>query len=368
MIRAFTEKELPLVEEILSGTPAEDKEIARAGIAGLLGIGYTVYEVNPSTLTDMVYLQRSLTLEGFGTVEMESAKVFWNILRLQHGMSDEEITQRLVKVSTKNLMDHNLAWPYHHMMCGLRWLDCGFPAIKISPRWAAAALCTRPSEDVLEGIQPPWPAFRIIMPKEPLLYFKIEDEGPEAEPEPVETILVKHFPSNGGWFHSTVTTKGATSMTFGERSTHLGLDLDLGQGAWVNSTQKLAGRLIASVVCALAEKNNLTKIDKAIHEQYEHRSKGRSAIFPVTREFQLTEQVDVDLTEHVRSFQLGERHKGKKLEVQFMVIGHRKMQAHGPGRSLRKQIWVQPYWKGPENAPIAVRPHVLNGPAPSSVN
>ena len=33
-------------------------------------------------------------------------------------------------------------------------------------------------------------------------------------------------------------------------------------------------------------------------------------------------------------------------QVASYVRGHRKMQAHGPGKSLRKPIWVDPYWRG----------------------
>ena len=38
----------------------------------------------------------------------------------------------------------------------------------------------------------------------------------------------------------------------------------------------------------------------------------------------------------------------------------RKSQAHGPSGQLRKMIWVQPYWKGPEDAVILRRAHVVS--------
>lgn len=43
---------------------------------------------------------------------------------------------------------------------------------------------------------------------------------------------------------------------------------------------------------------------------------------------------------------------GKKLFVQLKVAGHWKKQPYGPERMLRKVIWIQPYWKGPEGSPI----------------
>lgn len=39
---------------------------------------------------------------------------------------------------------------------------------------------------------------------------------------------------------------------------------------------------------------------------------------------------------------------GWKLRMQHAVRGHWKMQAHGPKRSLRKRVWVEPYIRGPE--------------------
>lgn len=37
--------------------------------------------------------------------------------------------------------------------------------------------------------------------------------------------------------------------------------------------------------------------------------------------------------------------------------GHHKRQAHGTGGLLRKWIHVEPYWRGGEDAPIAVKTH-----------
>lgn len=39
----------------------------------------------------------------------------------------------------------------------------------------------------------------------------------------------------------------------------------------------------------------------------------------------------------------------------WMVRGHWRLQPHGPERSLRKPIWIDPYVKGPEDKPLDVR-------------
>lgn len=45
--------------------------------------------------------------------------------------------------------------------------------------------------------------------------------------------------------------------------------------------------------------------------------------------------------------------------LQHIVRGHYKRQVIGEGRSNRKVIWVEPYWRGPEGAPILVRERVV---------
>jgi hypothetical protein len=46
---------------------------------------------------------------------------------------------------------------------------------------------------------------------------------------------------------------------------------------------------------------------------------------------------------HVEGWQLRSRH---------IVRGHWKSQPYGPGRSLRKQVRIEPYWRGPEGSDV----------------
>jgi len=65
-----------------------------------------------------------------------------------------------------------------------------------------------------------------------------------------------------------------------------------------------------------------------------------------------------DFRDRVRDYVEGKSHSAPN--VQVLVSGHHKMQPHGPGNSLRKLIWREPFWRGPEDAPIAIRPHKLD--------
>lgn len=51
----------------------------------------------------------------------------------------------------------------------------------------------------------------------------------------------------------------------------------------------------------------------------------------------------------------GQRPPGWTLRSRSTVRGHWKQQAHGPGRALRKRVFVQPYWRGPEAAEALLR-------------
>lgn len=76
--------------------------------------------------------------------------------------------------------------------------------------------------------------------------------------------------------------------------------------------------------------------------------------------FQLTRDVKVDCRDAVRAYSQGKTHASPT--VQTLVRGHWKQQTCGKGGSERKNIFVEPYWRGPEDAHIALRKHDVKGP------
>lgn len=46
---------------------------------------------------------------------------------------------------------------------------------------------------------------------------------------------------------------------------------------------------------------------------------------------------------------------GREYSCQWPVVGHWRQQPYGPGRSLRKAIYIQPQIRGPEDKPLRVR-------------
>lgn len=50
---------------------------------------------------------------------------------------------------------------------------------------------------------------------------------------------------------------------------------------------------------------------------------------------------------------------GSKPIVRFMVRGHWRQQAHGPGKQERKLIWIRPHNKGPDLATLINKPYLV---------
>lgn len=69
--------------------------------------------------------------------------------------------------------------------------------------------------------------------------------------------------------------------------------------------------------------------------------------------------IDVDLRASVQAVWSGEKRSGPK--VQFVVRGHWREQACGPNMSLRKRIWIKPFWKGPEESRVLLRKYTADG-------
>lgn len=66
--------------------------------------------------------------------------------------------------------------------------------------------------------------------------------------------------------------------------------------------------------------------------------------------------VDLRRMEYVREDH--EPSTGRSYRHRWLVGTHPRMQPYGPGRSLVKRIWIAPYIKGPEGAPLVQRERV----------
>lgn len=266
-----------------------------------------------------------------------------------------------------------------------RWGELAFPRIQTSHSFAAQLMATTVSKKELPFIEPPWPAFLVEVP-EGMLPIATRD-GTMTHITRVH-VNTSFLPSQWGepWWSFELTGKGIEihrigllteafdpstkedlknkpmvhlPESFGRQTKDLRLEdpEDFWEG--YNHRQEdrvaiLAARLVLGACIMMTDKANVREKTVRIDPLLAHLRR-RVGKEPVSRVYTIGRPVKVDFRIAVQEFVKGTL---RSLSVQSLVAGHHKHQAHGPGNSLRKWIFVEPYWRGPEDAPIVVRPHV----------
>lgn len=245
------------------------------------------------------------------------------------------------------------------------WADVGFPAFQLGHKYAAALLAT--SCGKVDDIREPFKAFLIEIPPG-LISF-----GSRAGESQVMNIIVLRRKDKDGkelwtWAALTDTTAAlwdnATMemMTSDEHVTSKLNESDPFAEDILDSDKRvviLIRRLILNTCLAVSSPDNLKPVGKAKHVSV---SEARSCKEPIVRTFQVGKPITLDCRQAVRDYIEGK--KRGSINVQVLVAGHWRRQAYGVGREQRKWIHIEPYWKGSEEAPILVRPHVAGKEKP----
>jgi len=103
----------------------------------------------------------------------------------------------------------------------------------------------------------------------------------------------------------------------------------------------------------------LNKLRKHPRGSKKH-NRARQALkdFSCERYFNLGGSIKVDRSLEA-AINKADQSTNRSLNVRFLVAGHWRNQPCGPSRSQIKRVWIRPYWKGPEYAPITSKPHEL---------
>jgi hypothetical protein len=304
------------------------------------------------------------------------AKVIWD-LSYRHARDDEEaLNQFVVRAPHSDtfhgeggLLAATMYLPQEQIQTmGLaRWADQAFPVVQMGHKYFAALLATSVNEKQATDIQPPWKAFLVQIPTKAL---SIHDPQADCYRE-INFVLVYHSAKGENstrkvWNYITIGEGTISLWKHGAEPHHL-LSGKLQGEDWSKTAfgvdvedrderlNLLIGRLILNICLAMSNKDNVKKVGKA------HKYKGniRTSDEPLTRVFQVGKPLKLDCREALTDYIEGKSRKGSAPSVQILVIGHWKMQAYGPKNSLRKHIHIEPYWRGPDDAPILVRPHEL---------
>jgi len=249
-----------------------------------------------------------------------------------------------------------------------RWTDGGFPTVKISAAFAAAAMTTVPNREVLEELKYPWKSFIIDMPREPVLYMFSKNV-----PHPVThiNVLCYEIEPSGEYRWTLMIGSQETevvlqslnrpAITLGSLPDGTGSEMAF-EAPWDDASGRnekclmLAGRLVVSVICALTNPRSVGKVNQAVHDRWGNKTRRRQEDPSELRTYQITAPITINLVEHVTEYQL--RHKSNwSLSLRHTVAGHWKLQPYGPGHAERRPTWIHPYWRGPGDAPVALRTH-----------
>lgn len=254
------------------------------------------------------------------------------------------------------------------------WAEAGFPLIDIDSNYAAALAASRSAEEASQDLVVPYTAFCVRLPRG-LLEIEAspaDDYPPEASWErPIERVnfdrvfLMPTFyrlsPDSDEKFVCGLFL--LDSQTGYEQQLFAGNvgDLLLGVNYSLPDTPSkrvmiLARRIVIGALYTMHFTTNFTTRDRKLKRHIV----GRNGP-PTHRVTTIGRPISVDCKPWVRAYLAGEVEDGASPMFQSLVRGHFKRQVVGVGRLSRKVIWIEPYWRGPEDAPILVRPHRVGG-------
>lgn len=243
-----------------------------------------------------------------------------------------------------------------------RWALCGLPRVVLGHKHAAALMASDMPDEIIERLESPWDAFVIDVPSG-LLSYEHTSSGLHA----IEHYAV-WFDANGAdgvrrlccdIFPRDTPASGFSQMHPEPLAFHLDLCRDADRHMKGNAkrnarTGMLGIRFVAGVLLELT-RHRPARAHAAGPREVKRSFRGD----PQTTTFQLVRDVKIDCRQTVRDYCRGLRRGAPS--VQHMVRGHWKDQPYGAGGGERRHIFVEPYWRGPEDAPIALRNHVLGG-------
>jgi hypothetical protein len=238
--------------------------------------------------------------------------------------------------------------------------------LRLEDKLAASLIFSDLPDEELSALEPPWPAFKVIIPKSLL-------PSHAASGAFFESVVVSRSRLDDQYLWDWTALDGARKMlsnaAFNLRDVSKAISKDDLEaqitatffGKASNPTKRVAdliGRLVKGVVAMMQEPTSISRV-----RAKKGGVKWRLSKEPATTDYVLGSDVRVqfDCRDAVAACARGERKNAPT--VQWIVRGHWRNQPHGPGRTERKRMWIQPYWKGPEDAPRLLRQHRVRGPA-----
>lgn len=236
------------------------------------------------------------------------------------------------------------------------WAESAFAHIKVDDTLAASLMFSDVDPLYASEVTHPWTCYAISVP--PLF-------GPKSPTHVVAYDLSKYVRSSKRVFGLTTFFRSSNGLVQYEACVGSFSDLLLADkyvvvgdksqkdGLLLQQEKRLLINLIVGVCIEMSRNENRSAVECI-------GSMRNSVIPPQYRKdvpFVLGRSVKVDVRDAVRAYAEGKQTSGHG--VRTLVRGHHKRQPCGFKSMERKWIHVEPYWRGPEDAPVIVRSHVL---------
>lgn len=257
------------------------------------------------------------------------------------------------------------------LLCTTKWIDCGSPTLIADPKYAAAMMCTRITETFKEELIIPWKSFRIDVPEGLLDH---DENRYECITVASFELGPKHaFPRAHLLLQGTQCEDLITEVSFAPDLGTLLFDVldpivttESGEEANIASmpgaeqsrikAMRMAMRLVVGLLYTMQYTQHFKRLPRSLNDS---RSSLRNGP-PRHRTIYFGRPISYDARPAVREYVARGERRGPA-SVQTLVRGHYKRQVVGVSRSGRRVIWVEPYWRGPEDAPILARPYQIGG-------
>lgn len=282
-------------------------------------------------------------------------------------------------------------------LLGGRWAMSGYPVITMGHRTAAALAATRiRPDDAIDFVRAPWPAFVVRLPS-PMLTVDDSNGGPREasvllagalpaqQVNEVTTVKSAYVRSPERWWYKLLaeSTEHAKEIEALQHVPAIGFFSGLAMWGFNMATELLASANPESGEAyerwdQFAKTERDARVDQVVRalivgiclhlsnpEELENKSARRGVTItkrsskqregdelPSFTEYEVQSSIKINLHHAMRDFV---HHGGSSPSVQTLVAGHWKRQAYGPAFSKRQLIHVEPYWRGPLDAPVSDR-------------
>jgi|GEM_PF-3555887 len=248
-----------------------------------------------------------------------------------------------------------------------KWADGGARTVCADEKYLSAAAATRLTKDAAGDISLPWPAFLVRLPHG---LFPTGYRGETTWLSHVRLMQARDIRLRDGTIRQRAiieyfSNSYPCAVAREDDGSNLADALfDMREVEEIENRHELEGqidfdvqmrsammvkRAIVGLLFALQHTNNWKERDSKLRRQGERRDGP-----PVHRTIVVGAPISVDVRAAVRD---GCLYGSRIPAFQSLVRGHYKRQVIGIGRTGRKVIWIEPFWRGPEDAPILARPY-----------